>query len=39
MELAGSGLSDEDRAVFYSALELLGNNLQEIARTGIPEAE
>lgn len=37
MELAGSGLSDRDREVFYRALDLLGNNLQDIARKGIPE--
>lgn len=37
MELAGSGLSPEDRAVFYSALDLLDSNLHQIARNGIPE--
>ena len=37
VELAGSGLSAADRAVFYAALELLGNNLQEVARNGIPD--
>lgn len=39
MELAGSGLSDEDRRAFYAALDLLGKNLQEIARNGIPEGK
>ena len=37
MDAAGSGLSEQDRAVFYAALELLGNNLQQIAQEGIPE--
>ncbi len=37
METAGQGLSDEDRQIFYAALELLGRNLQQIARNGIPE--
>lgn len=37
VELAGSGLSDPDRKIFYSALELICGNLQEICQTGIPD--
>ena len=36
VELAGSGLSDEDRKAFYKALELISENLQEICKKGIP---
>lgn len=36
VELAGSGLSDEDRKVFYSTLELISANLQQICLDGIP---
>lgn len=39
VELAGSGLSDEDRKVFYSALERISLNLQQICTDGIPEKE
>ena len=39
VELAGSGLSDEDRKIFYSALERISANLQQICRDGIPEGE
>lgn len=37
VDLAGNGLSDEDRAVMYGALELIAGNLQRISRDGIPE--
>lgn len=37
VELAGKGLSDEDRVVFYTALERIAANLQSISQTGIPE--
>lgn len=37
VELAGMGLSDEDRQVFYRALELIAGNLQRIARNGLPD--
>lgn len=37
VELAGEGLADEDRRVFYQALELIAGNLQRISRDGIPE--
>jgi DNA-binding MarR family transcriptional regulator len=36
VELAGSGLSDEDRKAFYKALELISANLQQICKQGIP---
>lgn len=36
VELAGSGLSAEDRKAFYQALELISANLQEICKNGIP---
>ena len=37
VELAGSGLSDEDRRIFYTALERISANLQDICRSGIPD--
>lgn len=39
VELAGSGLSDEDRIIFYNALERISANLQKICIDGIPEKE
>lgn len=39
VELAGSGLSDEDRKAFYSALMLISSNLQKICADGIPEKD
>ena len=36
VELAGSGLSDEDRKAFYKTLELISENLQDICKKGIP---
>ena len=36
VELAGSGLSEEDRKAFYKTLELISENLQEICKKGIP---
>ena len=39
VELAGSGLSDEDRIIFYNALERISANLQTICIYGIPEKE
>ena len=35
--LAGEGLSDEDRRVFYHALDLIVTNLHNISRNGIPQ--
>ena len=37
VELAGNGLSDEERATFYDALELICGNLQKISEAGLPE--
>lgn len=34
---AGKGLTDENRAVFYEALNLIAGNLQILSRDGIPE--
>lgn len=34
---AGIGLSDEDRRVFYSTLELIASNLHKLSEEGIPE--
>lgn len=39
VEMAGSGLSDEDRKIFYSALGRISGNLQQICREGIPSKE
>lgn len=36
VELAGAGLSDEDRAVFYRSLELITDNLQALSKEGLP---
>lgn len=35
VELAGRGLSDEDRKIFYSSLDLIAANLKEISENGI----
>jgi len=37
VELAGSGLSEEERTIFYSVLSRIGANLRAIARDGLPE--
>lgn len=37
VELAGDGLSDHGRQVFYAALNLISSNLQSICREGIPD--
>ena len=39
VELAGKGLSEEDRKAFYSELERICVSLQRISQIGIPEAE
>jgi DNA-binding MarR family transcriptional regulator len=36
VELAGVGLSEEDRKAFYTALDLISSNLQQICKKGIP---
>ena len=37
VELAGGGLSEEERAVFYRALERISGNLQKLSREGLPQ--
>jgi len=37
VELAGGDLSDEQRSVFYQALESIANNLQAISDAGLPQ--
>ena len=37
VELAGSGLSNEDRETFYKVLELITVNLQKLCKDGLPE--
>jgi len=36
VELAGQGLGDEERRIFYAALERIANNLRRIGEEGIP---
>lgn len=36
VEMAGKGLSEEMRTVFYSALDTITGNLKEISREGLP---
>ena len=36
VELAGSGLSSEERETFYRALELITENLQKLSKDGLP---
>lgn len=37
VELAGAGLSDMDRGVFYAALERITENLQTLSKNGLPQ--
>ena len=37
VELAGAGLSEKDREVFYRALELITANLQTLSQEGLPQ--
>ena len=37
VELAGKGLTEEDRKIFYGALELIAANVQALSKDGIPE--
>lgn len=37
VELAGKELSDENRAIFYDALEIISTNLRQISKEGLPE--
>lgn len=38
VELAGRGLSEESREVFYRALDTIVENMRELSEKGIPEA-
>lgn len=37
VELAGSGMSEEEREVFYRCLELITSNLQILSKEGLPQ--
>ena len=37
VELAGSGMTDEERDVFYRCLELITTNLQTLSKEGLPK--
>ena len=37
VELAGSGMSEEEREVFYRCLELITSNLQTLSKEGLPQ--
>jgi len=37
VEMAGGGLSEQEREAFYAALELITANLQALSRDGLPE--
>ena len=37
VELAGSGLSNEEREIFYKALESIALNLQKLSKEGLPQ--
>ena len=39
VELAGKGLSEEERRVFYYALERIASNLQVLSKNGLPESK
>ena len=36
-ELGGKGLSEEERKIFYGALDLIGDNLQTLSAKGLPQ--
>ena len=36
VDLAGKGLSNEDRENFYKSLELISNNLRTLSEEGLP---
>lgn len=36
VDLAGKGLTDKDRETFYSALDLISNNLRTLSEEGLP---
>ena len=37
VEIGGKGLSEEERKIFYNALELIASNLCKISKDGLPE--
>ena len=37
VEIAGKGLSEENRNIFYEALGLIATNLKEMSQKGLPE--
>ena len=37
VELAGSGMTDEEREVFYRCLEMITTNLQSLSKEGLPK--
>lgn len=37
VEMAGKGLSEENRKVFYDALGIIATNMKELSRSGLPE--
>lgn len=37
VELAGSGMSEEEREIFYSCLERITTNLQALSKEGLPK--
>lgn len=37
VDLAGKGLTDPDRQLFYTALRRIAGNLQTISKTGLPD--
>lgn len=39
VELAGKGISDADRGVFYASLASITSNLQTLCKDGLPEQE
>lgn len=39
VELAGSGLSDADREIFYRCLERIAENLKTLCKQGIPQED
>ena len=39
VELAGSGMSDTDREIFYRCLESIATNLQTLSKEGLPDNE
>ena len=37
VELAGLGLSDENRKILYASLDIIESNLKKICQDGLPE--